>query len=90
MEGAGRWWAKRQGLQHAFDARERRRSMHVAACGGCLLAATTAPAPAPTWGTMTSAHASKMLEVDPLCALFTSCGLDLGKAAPSQAAYWSR
>lgn len=44
----------------------------------------------PTCGTMISAQASKMLEVDPLCALFTSWGRDRGNAAPSQAAYWSR
>ena len=39
---------------------------------------------------MTSAQASKMLLVLPLCALFTSSGLEAGKAARSQAWNWSR
>ena len=38
-----------------------------------------------TSGTMISAHASKMLLVLPLCALFTSSGLEAGKAASSHA-----
>ena len=51
---------------------------------------TRAGQPLLTLGTMASAHASKMLLVLPLCALFTSCGAAWGKAVCSQAAYWSR